>query len=90
MNDTVVFGLDVGNPMSSACGMAIVCTARRAARPRRERCGTPMQASTLDFVLAATDITTEIIADGRHLSPELLRFVATALEDVVISRSRRE
>jgi N-acetylglucosamine-6-phosphate deacetylase len=43
----------------------------------RERCGTPMQASMLEFVLATEDMTTELIADGRHLSPELLRFVAT-------------
>lgn len=43
----------------------------------RERCGTPMQASMLEFVLATDDMTTEVIADGRHLSPELLRFVAT-------------
>ena len=43
----------------------------------RERCGTPMQASMLEFVLATADMTTEVIADGRHLSPELLRFVAT-------------
>jgi N-acetylglucosamine-6-phosphate deacetylase len=43
----------------------------------RERCGTPMQASMLEFVLATADMTTEVIADGRHLSLELLRFVAT-------------
>ena len=43
----------------------------------RERCGTPMQASMLEFVLATADMTTEVIADGRHLSPDLLRFVAT-------------
>ena len=43
----------------------------------RERCGTPMQASMLEFVLATAYMTTEVIADGRHLSPELLRFVAT-------------
>jgi len=43
----------------------------------RDRCGTPMQASMLEFVLATADMTTEVIADGRHLSPELLRFVAT-------------
>ena len=43
----------------------------------RERCGTPMQASMLEFVLATADMTTEVIADGRHLAPELLRFVAT-------------
>lgn len=42
----------------------------------RERCGTPMQASMLEFVLATADMTTEVIADGRHLSPDLLRFVA--------------
>jgi N-acetylglucosamine-6-phosphate deacetylase len=42
----------------------------------RQRCGTPMQASMLEFVLATSDMTTEVIADGRHLSPELLRFVA--------------
>ena len=41
----------------------------------RERCGTPMQASMLEFVLDNDDMTTEVIADGRHLSPELLRFV---------------
>ena len=41
----------------------------------RERCGTPMQASMLEFVLDTEDMTTELIADGRHLSPELLRFV---------------
>jgi N-acetylglucosamine-6-phosphate deacetylase len=41
----------------------------------RERCGTPMQASMTEFVLATGDMTTEVIADGRHLSPELLRFV---------------
>jgi N-acetylglucosamine-6-phosphate deacetylase len=41
----------------------------------RERCGTPMQASMLEFVLDTDDMTTEVIADGRHLSPELLRFV---------------
>jgi N-acetylglucosamine-6-phosphate deacetylase len=42
----------------------------------RERHGTPMQASMLEFVLATTDMTTEVIADGRHLAPDLLRFVA--------------
>ena len=41
----------------------------------RERCGTPMQASMMEFVLDTEDLTTEVIADGRHLSPELLRFV---------------
>jgi N-acetylglucosamine-6-phosphate deacetylase len=41
----------------------------------RERCGTPMQASMMEFVLDTDDMTTEVIADGQHLSPELLRFV---------------
>jgi N-acetylglucosamine-6-phosphate deacetylase len=41
----------------------------------RERYGTPMQASMMEFVLDTSDMTTEVIADGRHLSPELLRFV---------------
>ena len=41
----------------------------------RVRCGTPMQASMMEFVLDTEDMTTEVIADGRHLSPELLRFV---------------
>ena len=41
----------------------------------RERCGTPMQASMMEFVLDTEDVTTEVIADGRHLSAELLRFV---------------
>lgn len=41
----------------------------------RDRCGTPMQASMMEFVLDHGDMTTEVIADGRHLSPELLRFV---------------
>ena len=44
----------------------------------RERCGTPMQASMLEFVLATADMTTEVIADGRHLAPDLLRFVVAA------------
>jgi N-acetylglucosamine-6-phosphate deacetylase len=29
----------------------------------------------MEFVLATPDMTTEVIADGRHLAPELLRFV---------------
>jgi N-acetylglucosamine-6-phosphate deacetylase len=40
----------------------------------RARCGTPMQASMEQFVLAVPDMSTEVIADGRHLSPELLNF----------------
>jgi N-acetylglucosamine-6-phosphate deacetylase len=40
----------------------------------RARHGTPMQASMEQFVLANPDMSTEVIADGCHLSPELLTF----------------
>ena len=40
----------------------------------RARFGTPMQASMEQFVLAHPEMTTEVIADGPHLSPELLDF----------------
>ncbi len=40
----------------------------------RPRFGTPMQASMEQFVLANAEMSTEVIADGYHLSPELLRF----------------
>uniref|UniRef100_A0A7C4QSA7 N-acetylglucosamine-6-phosphate deacetylase n=1 Tax=Schlesneria paludicola TaxID=360056 RepID=A0A7C4QSA7_9PLAN len=40
----------------------------------KARCGTPMQASMEEFVLAHEAMSTEVIADGEHLSPELLRF----------------
>jgi N-acetylglucosamine-6-phosphate deacetylase len=40
----------------------------------RSRCGTPMRGGLLEFVLATPDVTTEVIADGRHLAQELLRF----------------
>lgn len=40
----------------------------------RGRFGTPMQASMEQFVLANRDMSTEVIADGQHLSPELLEF----------------
>ncbi len=40
----------------------------------RLRCGTPMQASMEQFVLATAEMSTEVIADGCHLAPELLRF----------------
>jgi len=36
--------------------------------------GTPMQASMEQFVLATEEMSTEVIADGEHLSPELLQF----------------
>ena len=40
----------------------------------RQRYGTPMQASMEQFVLAHEAMSTEVIADGCHLSPELLEF----------------
>lgn len=40
----------------------------------RTRLGTPMQGSMLEFVLAHETMSTEVIADGYHLSPELLQF----------------
>jgi N-acetylglucosamine-6-phosphate deacetylase len=40
----------------------------------RARCGTPMQASMEQFVLSHEEMSTEVIADGCHLSPELLHF----------------
>jgi N-acetylglucosamine-6-phosphate deacetylase len=40
----------------------------------RQRCGTPMQGSMAEFVLATRDMSTEVIADGCHLGPELLEF----------------
>ena len=43
----------------------------------RTRFGTPMRGGMMEFVLATPEMTTEVIADGRHLAPELLRFVLT-------------
>jgi N-acetylglucosamine-6-phosphate deacetylase len=40
----------------------------------RARLGTPMQASMAEFVLAKEEMSTEVIADGEHLSKELLEF----------------
>jgi N-acetylglucosamine-6-phosphate deacetylase len=40
----------------------------------RARLGTPMQGSMEQFVLAHAEMSTEVIADGQHLSPELLEF----------------
>ena len=39
-----------------------------------ERFGTPMQGSMEQFVLAREEMSTEVIADGYHLAPELLDF----------------
>lgn len=40
----------------------------------RARLGVPMRGSMLEFVLGHADMSTEIIADGCHLAPELLDF----------------
>jgi N-acetylglucosamine-6-phosphate deacetylase len=40
----------------------------------RTRLGVPMQGSMLEYVLAKTEMSTEVIADGCHLAPELLKF----------------
>ncbi len=40
----------------------------------RSRLGFPMQGSMMEFVLAHPEMSTEVIADGHHLAPELLRF----------------
>jgi len=40
----------------------------------RERLGYPMQGSMAEFVLAHADMSTEVLADGEHLAPELLAF----------------
>lgn len=40
----------------------------------RSRLGFPMQGSMMEFVLAHEAMSTEVIADGKHLAPELLRF----------------
>jgi len=38
----------------------------------RSRLGVPMRGSMLEFVLGTADMSTEVIADGCHLAPELL------------------
>ena len=40
----------------------------------RQRFGVPMQASMAEFVLMNQEMSTEVIADGHHLSAELLEF----------------
>ena len=40
----------------------------------RQRFNVPMQGSMAEFVLMNPDMSTEIIADGFHLAPELLEF----------------
>ncbi len=40
----------------------------------RQRFNVPMQASMAEFVLINSEMSTEVIADGCHLAPELLEF----------------
>ncbi|MEQ1852937.1 MAG: amidohydrolase family protein [Chthoniobacteraceae bacterium] len=40
----------------------------------RARLGVPMRGSMMEFVLGTAEMSTEVIADGCHLSPELLDF----------------
>lgn len=40
----------------------------------RARLGVPMRGSMLEFVLGTAEMSTEVIADGCHLAPELLDF----------------
>lgn len=40
----------------------------------RARLGTPMRGSMEQFVLSREEMSTEVIADGQHLAPELLTF----------------
>lgn len=40
----------------------------------RTRLGVPMQGSMLEYVLGNPEMSTEVIADGCHLAPELLEF----------------
>jgi N-acetylglucosamine-6-phosphate deacetylase len=62
------FDLGVRHVDHFSCAMSSVASLRA-------KFGTPMQASMMEFVLAHDAMTTEIIADGKHLTPELLRFV---------------
>jgi N-acetylglucosamine-6-phosphate deacetylase len=45
----------------------------------RSRFDPPMRGGMMEYVLASDDLTTELIADGRHLAPELLRFALKML-----------
>jgi N-acetylglucosamine-6-phosphate deacetylase len=42
----------------------------------RARLGTPMRGSMEQFVLAHAEMSTEVIADGKHLAPELLDYAS--------------
>ena len=45
----------------------------------RSRFDPPMRGGIMEYVLSSDDVTTEVIADGRHLAPELLRFALKML-----------
>lgn len=45
----------------------------------RSRVGPPMRGGMMEFVLANPEMTTEVIADGRHVAPELLGFLLTMM-----------
>ena len=45
----------------------------------RNRFGTPMRAGMEQFVLATPEMSTEVIADGEHLAPDLLAFAAAMI-----------
>lgn len=49
------------------CAMSSVSTIR-------QRLGAPFQASMEQFVLMESEMSTEVIADGQHLAPDLLEF----------------
>lgn len=52
------------------CAMSSVASLRQRFKVQER----PMQASMEQFVLAQPDMSTEVLADGCHLSPELLEF----------------
>ena len=53
----------------------------------RERCGTPMQASMLEFVLATADMTTEVIATANIKCQSRIKPSATGTVPPVALRS---
>lgn len=53
--------------------------AMSSVRSLRDRMGTPMQASMEQFVIANREMSTEVIADGYHLAPDLLDFACKVI-----------
>jgi len=64
---SAAFGLGVRHVDHFCCAMSNYVSVR-------PRFGTPYRAGMFEFVLATAEMTTEMIADGRHLAPELLSF----------------